>query len=186
MEKKFHIAPILSVLCILVILAMIAVMFLPYGNTRTVTHYDEEGAHYKDVTISTNDFVWFPMDYTQIQNDYIQTYYDGYDIEFSMLINDIVTMPALLLVLGVVLCIVTLLKLDSLRGALSASALGIYSAIGYATSHFWALGINWNACLITSFIATGVGLISLVILLIPIIKKKIAEKKERDAAYLNG
>lgn len=169
--KKNIIAPILTVLSVLMIIVMLVPMFTPFFET-TVTVRNEEGKREKqDVVISLNEYVWFPEKYDKIPDAYEE--FTGWEF----VINYEVTMPALVLVLGVALSVVSLIKIKSVIGPLAALCLGCYSAYGFTTSALLQMGLNWQLNWYLSIAAAAVGGICLVIHLLPLLKKKLDEKK---------
>lgn len=172
--KKSILAPIFTILSLLMILAMIAVLFLPYFNT-TINVKDENGKRQKAETqISINDFVWFPREYKDLQ----KTFEEQYDIEFDDYINAEVTMPAVTLVLGAVLIVFSLLKIRGIRGCLSAMCLGFYGYLAYSTSWFWCVGINWVTNMYICLAAGIVGAVGVAYhLLTYVLSKKGMAKK---------
>ncbi len=170
MRKTFRGAPIFTIVSLLMVVAMIAMLFVPYWQTE-VKEKNEEGKKVDVVKeISISEFTWFPKDYKDLQKDYEKQF----DVDF--IINDEVTMPALLLVLGVTLCIFSLARINSALGSLSALGLGIFSTYSYLTSNFLKTGLTWQTNLIVSIAATAVGLISTIVFLVFFIRKLQAER----------
>ena len=170
MRKTFRGAPIFTIISLLMIVAMIAMLFVPYWQTE-VTEKNDEGKKVDVVKeISISEFTWFPKDYKDLQKDYEKQF----DVDF--IINDEATMPAILLVLGFALCIFSLARINSALGSLSALGLGIFSAYGYWTSNFLKTGFTWQTNLIVSIAAAAVGLIGSIVFLVFFIRKLQAER----------
>ncbi len=176
--KKSILAPIITIISLLMILAMIAVLFLPYFNT-TIDVKDENGKRQKvDTQISINDFVWFPREYKDLQ----ESFEDQYDIEFDDYINEEITMPAVTLVLGAVLIVFSLLKMKSVRGCVSAMCLGLYGYLAYSTSWFWCVGINWVTNMYICLAAAIVGALGVAYFVLDYVLSKKREAKQVASA----
>lgn len=170
MKKSFRGAPIFSIISLVMIVAMIVMLFVPYWTTE-VKEKNEEGKKVdvqKDISIST--FVWFPKDYKELQKDYEKQF----DVEMD--INAEVLMPAVTLLLGVALICFSLINLHSARAAVSALGLGAFGVYGYLTSYFLRTGSTWMINLSVSIAAAVVGLISTVVFLVFFIRRLQAER----------
>ena len=170
MKNKVGLTQIFTWVSVLMILVMIVMMFTPSWKYET----KERGEDRKMVTVtkeaSIAGFVWFPEDHKGL----VKNYENETDTEF--VINDEVTMPALLLVLGVALSIFALVKSKSLIGPLAAFGLGAYSIYGYHASDFIKTASCWNRNVTVSYIATAVGLVCIVAHIVVVILKKKAAK----------
>ncbi len=132
---------IINWICMLLILVMIAMLFTPYW-TYTTKEKNEETGKREDVVkeISINDYVWFPKEHKNMTKEF-DAIYDKINkdngvtkkedkVEFW--INDMVLMPALVLVIGLVIGMISLwyskVPFTSLL-ALFLGGLGVYSYI---------------------------------------------------------
>ena len=170
MKKSFRGAPIFSIISLVMIVAMIVMLFVPYWTTE-ISVKNDEGKKVdveKDISIST--FVWFPKDYKELQKDYEKQFDVDVDINAEAL------MPAVTLVLGVALIFFSLLNLRSARAAVSALGLGALGIYGYMTSCLLKTGYTWTINLSVSIAATVVGLVSSVVFLVFFIRRLQAEK----------
>lgn len=175
--KKFNYAPILTIVCVLMILSMVAVTFIPCWQLDVTERIDGEKVTVtKNLSISS--FVWNAKDYRDLSKDFEKEY------EAEFVTNDEVFMPAMLLVFGVVLCIFSLIKNKSVLGPLSALVLGIFSWNGYANSLFlWTSGSVWIMGYYLGLASAIIGGICIVLWAIPVILKKKKEHEERMAYY---
>ena len=169
--KKKMIAPILAGLSVLMIVVMLIPMFQPFFETTIMVKGEDGKRKKEDVVISLNEYVWFPEKYNNLPD----AYEDLTGWEF--VINYEVTMPALVLVLGIALSIFALVKHQSIIGPLSALGLGAYSAYGFATSAFLQMGLNWQTNWYLSLATAIVGGICVALYFLPDVLKKLAEKK---------
>lgn len=164
-------AQIFTWVSVLMILAMIVMMFTPCWEYQTKER-DPETRKMVEVTKtpSISGFVWFPKDHTGLTKIYEKEH------NTEMVINDEVTMPALLLILGVALSVFALVKDKSFIGPLAALGLGIYSAYGYTASTFLQTASGWSTRLYVSYAAAAVGFVGVVFFVIVKIRKIIAAK----------
>lgn len=170
MKNKISCAQIFTWISVLMILVMIVMMFTPSWVYET----KERGEDRKMVTVtkepSIAGFVWFPEDHKGL----VKNYENSTDTEF--MINNEVTMPVLVMLLGVALGIFSLVKSKSLIGPLAAFGLGVYSIYGYHISDFIKTASCWNRNVIVSYVATAVGLACVVAhILVMILRKKAAK-----------
>lgn len=170
MKKSFRGAPIFSIISLVMIVAMIVMLFVPYWTTE-VSEKNEEGKKVdveKEISIST--FVWFPRDYKELQNDYEKEF----DVEMD--VNAEALMPAVTLVLGVALICFSLANLRSARASVSALGLGAFGIYGYLTSYLLRSGSTWIINLSISIAAAVVGLACSVVFLVFFIRRLQAER----------
>ena len=181
--KKFNYTPILTIVSVLVILAMIAVTFIPCWTLEVTERVDGEKVTYtKELSISS--FVWNAKEYKDLSKnieDQINDLYPGVNWEF--ITNDEVLMPAIILVFGVALSIFSLIKMKSILGPISALGLGLFSLNGYKTSVFLGTATSWLYGYYAALAASIVGGICVVLWLIPFVLKKKKESDERKALY---
>lgn len=169
MKNKIGLAQVFTWVSILMILVMIVMLFTPSWKYETKERIDGKMTTVeKEPSIA--GFVWFPSEHKGLVKEYEKTT----DAEF--VINDEVTMPVLLMVLGVALGIFALVKSKSLIGPLAAFALGAYSIYGYHASDFIKTASCWNRNVTVSYIATAVGLVCVVAHIVVVILKKKAAK----------
>lgn len=161
---------IINWISILLILVMIVLMFTPYWTYETREKNPETGKREEVVKdISINDYVWFPKDHKDLTKEFEDLYPEppkGLSKEekeawpkFS--VNDLVTIPVLVLLLGVVVGIISLFRSHKPYSALLALLLGGFSTYSYITRpEFW-LG-NPVPHIIVSAITAAVGLVGVV------------------------
>lgn len=169
MKIKIGIAQILTLVSVIMILVMIAAMFTPCWQYETRERVDGKMT-VVEKECSINGFVWFPKDHSGL----VKNYEKENDVEF--VINDEVTMPALLLVLGVALSIFALVKSKTIIGPLAALCLSAYSIYGYMASDFIKTASCWNRNLTISYIATGVSFVCVAVFIVMKVLKKKAAK----------
>ena len=150
MEKKIHGTQILSWVCVLMLLAMIVMTFLPYWSCEVTERVDGEKITYTQVS-SISEFSWFPREHEDLQ----ELFEDNTGMELN--VNDEVTMPVLLLLLGVAAAAFALVAPRSIIGPAAATLLGGFSTYTYLTSVFLGTGATWSANLAVSIAATAVG-----------------------------
>ena len=167
MKNKIGVTHIFTWLSVLMILVMIVMLFTPSWEYETKER-DPETKKMVEVTKtpSISGFVWFPKDHKDLTKQYEKDY------DTKMVTNDEVTMPALLLVLGVALSVFALIKPNTLIGSLSALGLGLYSVYGYMTSAFIKTSSCWSRNLTMGYVAAGVGLVGVVFFVVMTILKK--------------
>lgn len=157
-------------IALLLILAMIVLLFTPYWTYETKEKNPETGKR-ETVTkeISISEYVWFPKEHRDMTKEFKALYPEipkkATEEEIAKIpqfwINDLVLMPALVLLLGLVIGAISLWYSDVPFSSLLALALGGLGAYSYITRpEFW-LG-NPMPHIVVSFITAGVGLIGLV------------------------
>lgn len=169
MKNKIGLAQIFTWISVLMILVMIVMLFTPSWKYETKERVDGKMTTVeKEPSIA--GFVWFPSDHKGL----VKEYEKASDTEF--VINDEVTMPVLLMLLGVALGIFALVKSKSLIGPLSAFALGAYSIYGYHASDFIKTASCWNRNVLVSYVVAAVSLVCVVAyIVIWALKKKAAK-----------
>ena len=168
--KKLSFTRIANWISLLLVLAMIAVTFLPCWPYETKEKIDGERVTVtKEVSIS--EYVWFPREHKDLTDEFEDLYEDDEDF----FINDMITVPALLVVLGIALGILSLWHQALPVASALAAVLGIATSIGYNVRPEYALGSCMNTVTLVSYIAAGVGLLllagSIVELVLPKTKK---------------
>lgn len=169
MKNKIGLAQIFTWVSVLMIAVMIAMMFTPCWEFETRERINGKMT-VVEKECSIAGFVWFPED----NDGLVKNYEKETDTEF--MINDEVTMPVLLMLLGVALGIFALVKSKSLIGPLAAFGLALYSVYGYHASDFIKTASCWNRNVTVSYIATAVGLVCVVAHIVVVILKKKAAK----------
>ena len=170
MKNKIGLAQVFTWVSVLMILVMIAMMFTPCWEFETRKRIDGKMTVIeKECSIA--GFVWFPED----NDGLVKNYEKETDTEF--VINDEVTMPVLLMVLGIALSIFALVKSKSLIGPLAAFGLALYSVYGYHASDFIKTASCWNRNVTVSYIATAVGFVCVVAYIVVHIVALISKKK---------
>ena len=152
MEKKIHGTQILTWVCVLMLLAMIVVTFLPSWTCEVTERIDGEKVTYTQVS-SISKFSWFPKDHKDLQKQFEKS--SGLELN----VNDEVTMPVLLLLLGVAASAFALVNPRSIIAPAAATLLGAFSIYSYLTSAFLRTAANWNTNLIVSIAATSVSVV---------------------------
>ncbi len=166
MKNKIGLAQIFTWVSVLTIAVMIAMMFTPCWEFETRERINGKMT-VVDKECSIAGFVWFPEDNSGLVKDYEK------ETDTEFMINDEVTMPVLLMVLGVALGIFALVKSKSLIGPLAAFGLALYSVYGYHASDFIKTASCWERNVTVSYIATAVGLVCVVVHVVILISKKM-------------
>lgn len=168
MKNKIGLAQIFSWVSVLMILVMIVMLFTPSWEYKTKEKDPETNKRVEVTkTPSISDYVWFPKDHKDLTKQYEKDY------DTKMMINDEVTMPVLLMVLGIALGIFALIKSKTLIGPLSALALGAYSIYGYHASAFIKTASCWSRNVTVSYIVTALSLVLVVTCIVMWALKKI-------------
>lgn len=161
---------IINWISVLLILVMVVLLFTPYWTYETKEKNPETGKR-EDVVkeISINEYVWFPREHKDMTKEFEALYPEipkkATEEEIAQIpqfwINDLVLMPVLVLLVGVVMGAISLWHPDSPFSCLLALALGALGAYGYITRpEFW-LG-NPMPHIIVSCITAAVGLVGFV------------------------
>lgn len=176
MKAKLSITRIANWVCLLLIAAMIAVTFLPCWTYDTEERVEIDGKKEK-VTVTKNvsisEYVWFPREHQDLGEIFEDLYEDSEDF----FINDMITAPAVLLVLGIALGILSLWH----QGLPVASALALllsgWTAISYNVRPEYALGTSFGTVTLVSYIACGVSAVLLVLSVLELVLPKLKKTK---------
>ncbi len=178
---------IINWICVLLILVMVALLFTPYWQ-YTTKEKNEEGKRVEVTkTISISDYVWFPRDHKDMTSEFEDLYEDIYgtppkgatkeekEAWPKFWINDLVLMPALVLVLGVVVGLISLWYSKVPFSAALALLLGSFSVYGYLTRPEFKLG-DPTVHIAVGAATAALGLVGIVWFII-----KTALKKKKTA-----
>lgn len=136
----------LNILCAVLALALLILQFTPFW------HFEGED----EQSSSIQSYVWFPDSHKEL---------DGYlsdEIGANYTINDVVTMPALVLVLGAVGIVLCLVKSDKWPVSLLPAACGAVGVWGYLTGAAFRLGSGWGLHLALCIALLVIGALSVV------------------------
>lgn len=161
---KNHYKTICNVVCAVLLIALIALQFVP-GFWATAPNKKGEVD-----SASLQGYIWLPEEHKDLEKSFKK------DIdEFEL--NDIVGMPVGVLAFGILAVVFTALKPKGLWAALFAFLAAVLGVIGYLTMPVYQLGNNWVIHLIVAAVALAVSAVCLVIALIG----KIVELKKEFA-----
>lgn len=161
---------IINWVCVLMIMVMVAMLFTPYWELEETERVDGE-----KVTVtneySINDYVWFPREQKNLTKAFEKLYEDKDDFW----INDMVLMPALVLLVGVIVGIISLWYSNVPFSALLALFLGGLGVYGYGTiKEFSILNAPVTLHLIIAAATAAIGLAGVVWYIV----KSILNKKK--------
>lgn len=157
---------IINWISVLMILVMIVMLFTPFWSYETKEKNPETGKRETVVKeISISEYVWFPREHKDMTKEFKALYPEipkkATEEEIAKIpqfwVNDLVLMPALVLLLGVVIGAISLWYPNVPFSCLLALVLGGLGVYGYITRpEFW-LG-NPVPHIIVSGITAAVGL----------------------------
>ena len=145
MKLKLTSTRIINWISVLLILVMVVLLFTPYWTYETKEKVDGKRVTVEK-TISINEYVWFPKEHKDMTKEFEDLYPEppkkATEEEIAKMpkfwINDLVLMPALVLLVGVVVGIISLWYPDTVFSALLALALGGLGTYSYITRpEFW-------------------------------------------------
>ena len=179
--NKLSVTRIANWISLLLILAMIAVTFLPCWTYQTKEKVEIDGKK-QNVTVtkevSISEYTWFLKDH----KDLTKEFEDLYEDEEDFFVNDMITAPALLMVLGVALGILSLWYQALPAGTALALLLSIVTAIGYNVSPEYGLGSCMQTVTLVSYVALGISAVGMALSVLEILNKKAAKKAAKLAA----
>ncbi len=176
MKIQFNSTKIINVISVLMILVMAALLFMPYWQYESTERIDGEKVTVSH-EISINDYVWFPKEHKGMTK-----VFEGlYENKKDYFINDLVTAPALVLVVGVLLGLFSLTYSKLPLSALLALILGVVNANGYMTRPEMQLGSACNLHLTISVITAAIGAVGVVWFIVSMFLKAHSKKKAKKA-----
>ena len=173
---------VINWICVFMIVVMVAMLFTPYWQYET-TEKNEEGKRVDVVkTISISEYVWMPREHRDLTKEFEDLYPDppkGLSKEEKeawpeFWINDLVLMPALLLVAGLILGAISLGYSNTPFSALLALFFGAFSVYSYLTEPEFKLG-NPTIHIILGAITAAIGLGGIVWFIV----KAVMDKKKK-------
>lgn len=139
-------ATICNCICVILSLLLLILQFSPFWQT-------EEGA------VSIQGYIWFPSSHTELQGVLREATGNG---DFS--VNDILTMPILVLLTGVAGMVIGLWKRQKPLALLLPTFCGLVGVWGYLVTPVMRLGANWGlhlAVCVAMAVVGAVGLLTL-------------------------
>lgn len=161
--KKEKLNPVViatNIICAVLLLAMVAVLFLP---TWTL-----EGE-----TFSLASYIGFPSEKSDLLKNFNDTLELGLKrTEIPSLINEVITVPVCVILLAAVGILTAILSQKTPVSAMVTLLTGALGLIGYGTNPFIALGSSYTTLLIVSGVAAAAGLVGVILFVISLLKKK--------------
>lgn len=154
MKKKLTVGQICSVVCAVLLLALVVCQFMPFWTA------EEE-------SVSIQKCVWLPQECKDITKMLDKT------VEVE--INDIVLMPVVVLVSGVVGAFFCAVQPKKIWAAICPLACGIVGSYGYLTMPAFQLGSMWILHLLLSILILLLG----VVIAILLVKEKVSKKHKK-------
>lgn len=133
----------LNYACAVVMLLLVVLLFVPFWNTG-------------EETVSINSYVWMPSEQKGLESYFADALGEKPDI------NEVVTAPVFLLLLGVLGAPLCIIMGQSTFGSLLGIPFGIVGIWGYATCPVLQLGALWELHLALCIAALALSLGALI------------------------
>ena len=137
----------LNILRAVLALALLILQFAPYW------HFEGEN----EQSSSIQSYIWLPENHKELES-YLSGEFDG---DYS--INDLVTMPALMLPMAAVALVLCVIKNDKWQASLLPAACGALGVWGYLTGAAFRLGSCWGLHLAVCIALLAASLLSVVL-----------------------
>jgi len=155
---------ICSIICIVLLVAVMAAQFLPYWHGEFVEESIKEGQKVSvtDTSISVAQYVWFPKDHANFGKWLGTTAAQTYGADAEIDINDFVFVPAFQLLISFIGIVALGIKFGKYQPSFFAGVSGVLGLVGFLTSPYLKLGSLWglfvaiNVLLIIMFVVTFV------------------------------
>ena len=167
MLKKNY-KPICNFICVVLMLVLLVLQFLPGYWTAQKSKPDKDG-NYKTDVASLQGYMWVPSEYT-VLDDYFDDLYGD-----ALIMNDVVMMPIITFVFGVLGIIFCSIMNHKAGVTLLPALVGGAGVIGYLMYPIFQLNSMWIVHFIVCVLIFGVSIASLVT---SVTKKIIALKNE--------
>ena len=133
---------ICSIICIVLLVAVMAAQFLPYWHGEFVEETIKDGQKISvtDTSISVAQYVWFPKDHANFGKWLGATAAEMYGAEAEVDINSFVFVPAFQMLLAFIGIVALGLKLGKYQPAIFAGVTGVLGLYGFLTSPYLKLG----------------------------------------------
>lgn len=144
-SQKTKLVKILSVVCVLLMVAMFVLQFIPFWSIPGETAED-------DISLSISEYVWFPTENGDL-TDYLEDEIDDYTV------NSIVLPCVVLLVAPFLTAVIFLINKDNLVVPALTAIAGIIGVWGFLAKPALQYGSIWPVYLVLSIlmIAAGAG-----------------------------
>lgn len=178
MKTKLSVTRIANWISLLLILAMIVMTFLPCWTYETKEKVEIDGKK-QNITVtkevSISEYVWLIKEHKDLTKTFEKAYDKAYDKE--LFVNDMITAPAILVVLGVALGILSLWHQGLPLASVLATVLGLITGIGYSSWRTYAMAPLVGTATLVSFIAAGVAALLLVGSIVDMVRTKTKKAK---------
>jgi|GEM_PF-1238919 len=166
--SKINYKSVCNFTCCALLLALLILQFLPGYWTCQRSTADVNG-EFPTESASLQEYIWTPAEFL-----YFEKYFEkefGKDFE----LNQVIVMPVVTLVCGVLGIICGLIKHDKAWPGILAALAGIVGAYGYLMQPFFQMGPNWQVHLA---VCIALAVVSVTMLVINAVQKFKILKKE--------
>ncbi|MBO5454668.1 MAG: hypothetical protein J6A69_12020 [Clostridia bacterium] len=160
---------ICSIVCIVLLVAVMAAQFLPYWHGEFVEESIQNGQKVTvtDTALSVAEYVWFPKDHVNFGRWLgMEAATADPSASADIDLNAFVLVPALQLLIGLIGIVALSIKMGKYQSSFFAGANGVIGLIGFITSPYLKLGSLWglfialDALLVVACVATfAIGII---------------------------
>lgn len=172
--KKNNLVLISNIISTVLILLLVATQFLPFWSCTGCKNHE-------DKMISISDYLWQTKKHTPVTNKMTEVYQnyfggslkDGDGKAWKFEANDVVTIPLIAVITGVIAIVGLILKPKKILSTLAACIGGAVGVVGYLSNLALQAGQNWVLHLVVAIIVTAVSGVFLVVIAYKFVRKYI-------------